>query len=387
MLLATIGGVGLWSIVVALPVVQAEFGVARAEASLPYTMTMLAFMLGGVIMGRVADRFGVVLPVVIGALALGAGYMATAFAANLWQFAALYALLVGGLGSCAVFGPLVADTSLWFVRRRGIAVALCASGNYFAGAIWPPILQHAMTSYGWRATHIGVGLFCVVTMLPLALALRRPPPVQATGATALTTGRLTQLGLSPGALQCLLMLAGIACCVAMAMPQVHIVAYCADLGYGPARGAEMLSLMLGFGVISRLISGAITDRVGAPVMMLLGSALQAVALALFLHFDSLGSLYVLSAIFGLFQGGIVPSYAIMVRQFFPPAEAGLRVSLVLSATLAGMALGGWLSGVIFDATASYRFAMVNGIAWNLLNLTIAAWLVLRLQLRAPLAVR
>lgn len=380
-LLATIGGIGLWSIVVALPAIQAEFGVARADASLPYTLTMLAFMVGGVGMGRLADRFGVVVPVVIGTLALGVGYVATAFVADLWQFGLLYALFVGGLGSCAVFGPLVADTSFWFTRRRGIAVALCASGNYFAGATWPPILQHFIATYGWRATHVGIGLFCVVTMLPLALALRRPPPVQSVGANLRTTDGLLRLGLSPNALQSLLMLAGVACCVAMAMPQVHIVAYCTDLGYGPARGAEMLSLMLGFGVVSRLVSGAITDRVGAPVMLLLGSGLQAVALALFLRFDSLGALYVLSAIFGLFQGGIVPSYAVMVRQFFPSGEAGLRVSLVLSATLAGMGLGGWLSGAIFDATLSYRWAVVNGMGWNLLNLAIAAWIVIRLRAR------
>ncbi|MFC0387583.1 MFS transporter [Muricoccus vinaceus] len=380
-LLATIGGIGLWSIVVALPAIQAEFGVARAEASLPYTLTMLAFMVGGVAMGRLADRFGVVLPVVIGALALGAGYIATTFVADLWQFGVLYAIFVGGLGSSAVFGPLVADTSFWFTRRRGIAVALCASGNYFAGAIWPPILQHFIATYGWRATHVGIGMFCVATMLPLALALRRPPPVQAGEGNVRATTGLAQLGLSPNALQSLLMLAGVACCVAMAMPQVHIVAYCADLGYGPARGAEMLSLMLGFGVVSRLISGAITDRVGAPVMLLLGSGLQAVALALFLQFNSLGALYILSALFGLFQGGIVPSYAVMVRQFFPAAEAGLRVSLVLSATLAGMGLGGWLSGAIFDATLSYQLALVNGIAWNALNLAIAAWIVIRLRTR------
>ncbi|WP_342452407.1 MFS transporter [Pararoseomonas baculiformis] len=380
-LLATIGGIGLWSIVVALPAVQAEFGVDRADASLPYTLTMLAFMVGGVFMGRLADRYGIVLPVVIGTLALGAGYVATAFARELWQFGLLYAILIGGLGSCAVFGPLVADTSFWFDRRRGIAVALCASGNYFAGTVWPPVLQHFIATQGWRTTHIGIGLFCVVTMLPLALALRRPPPVQASGGAARAAGGLARLGISKGALQFLLMLAGLACCVAMAMPQVHIVAYCADLGYGPARGAEMLSLMLGFGVVSRLVSGAITDRVGAPLMLLLGSGLQAVALMLFLQFDGLVALYVLSAIFGLFQGGIVPSYAVMARQFFPPAEAGLRVSLVLSATLAGMGLGGWLSGAIFDATLSYRLAMVNGIAWNLLNLAIAGWIVLRLRAR------
>ncbi len=384
-LLATIGGVGLWSIVVALPAVQAEFGLARAGASLPYTFTMLAFMVGGVVMGRLADRFGVVLPVVIGALSLGVGYTATAFAPDIGSYAALYALFIGGMGSCAVFGPLVADTSLWFTRRRGIAVALCASGNYFAGAFWPPLLQHFIAEYGWRSTHLGIAVVCVVTMLPLALALRRPPPRQAAGATALAADGLARLGLSPNALQALLVLAGISCCVAMAMPQVHIVAYCVDLGYGAGRGAEMLALMLGFGVISRLISGVITDRIGAAAMLFLGSFLQMVALALFLPFDSLSSLYVVSAIFGLFQGGIVPSYTMLIRQFFPPAEAGFRIGLVLSSTLAGMALGGWLSGLIFDATASYQMAVVNGIAWNLLNLSIAGWLLLRTRARMALA--
>jgi MFS family permease len=379
MLIATIGGVGMWSIVLTLPSVQQEFGVDRAAASLPYTLTMLAFMAGGVLMGRLADRFGVILPVVIGTFGLGIGYAATAFARELWQFAALYAVFVGGLGSAAVFGPLVADTSLWFQRRRGIAVALAASGNYFAGAIWPPILQQLIADHGWRATHVGIGLFCVVTMLPLALALRRRPPVPAAAAALPAADGLARLGLRPNALQALLMFAGVACCVAMAMPQVHIVAYCVDLGFGPARGAEMLSLMLGFGVVSRLVSGVVTDRIGAPAALLLGSALQCFALALFLRFDGLGSLYVLSAVFGLFQGGIVPSYAIMVRQFFPAAEAGFRVGLVLSSTLAGMALGGWLSGVIFDATASYRMAVLHGILWNFVNLAIAAWLVLRLR--------
>ena len=373
-LLAAIGGVGLWSIVVTLPTVQAEFGVARAGATFPYTLTMLGFMVGGVLMGHVADRWGVMVPAIIAALALAAGYTATAFATSIGQFALFYAGLIGLLGSCAVFGPLVADTSLWFTRRRGIAVALCASGNYFAGALWPPVLQHFIADYGWRATHLGIAVFCLVTMLPLTLALRRPPPSQAASASAQAAGDLARLGVSPGRLQGLLVLAGVACCVAMSMPQVHIVAYCVDLGYGAARGAEMLSLMLACGVVSRLASGFITDRIGAPAMLLLGGSLQAVALSLFLPFDSLASLYVLSAVFGLFQGGIVPSYAIIVRQFFPPQQAGWRVSLVLSATVAGMGLGGWLSGVIFDATASYDLAVINGLAWNGLNMAIAAWL-------------
>ena len=177
----------------------------------------------------------------------------------------------------------------------------------------------------------------------------------------------------------LLVLAGVGCCVAMSTPQVHIVAYCGDLGYGAARGAEMLSIMLAFGIVSRLASGWICDRIGGLRTLLLGSALQGIALVLFLPFDGLASLYLISALFGLFQGGIVPSYAIIVREYFPPAEAGARVGTVLMATLFGMALGGWMSGKVFDLTGSYNAAFINGIGWNLLNLSIVLFLMARLR--------
>jgi sugar phosphate permease len=187
------------------------------------------------------------------------------------------------------------------------------------------------------------------------------------------------LGISPLSLQILLAVAGVACCVAMSMPQVHIVAYCGDLGFGAARGAQMLSLMLACGIASRLISGVICDRIGGLRTLLLGSVLQGTALLLFLPFDSLASLYVISALFGLFQGGIVPSYAIIVREYFPPAEAGARVGTVLMCTLLGMALGGWMSGKVFDLTGSYQAAFVNGVAWNLLNLAVVIFLLWRVR--------
>ena len=386
LLLMTIGGAGMYGISVALPLVQSEFGVARADASLPYTLTMIGFGLGGILMGRLADRFGVIVPVMIGAASLGAGFIAAGTAPSLWQFALAHGLLIGFLGCSATFAPLVADTSLWFSRHRGIAVAICISGNYIAGAAWPPILQHFFESAGWRATYVGVGMFSVVAMLALSLMLRKRPPLIAAAAAPSAVARGEQpLGLQPNALLGLLSIAGVACCVAMSMPQVHIVAYCGDLGYGAARGAEMLSLMLGFGIVSRLASGWISDRIGGLRTLLLGSALQGIALALFLPFDGLVSLYVISALFGLFQGGLVPSYALIVREYFTPREAGARVGIVLMATLFGMALGGWMSGAIFDLTGSYRAAFVNGLAWNLLNLTIAFWLVRRARLRAALA--
>ena len=398
LVLMTVGGSGMYAVVVVLPSVQAEFGVARADASLPYTVTMIGFGLGGIAMGRLADRFGVMVPVIVGAISLGIGFVLAASAGSLWQFALAQGLLIGMMGSSATFAPLVADASLWFDRRRGIAVAICASGNYLGGAIWPPIIQHFVETVGWRQAYAGVGVFCVLTMLPLAFALRRRPPVIDGPETAATSAsehataakpgaaapaarapvdRARPLGLSPGSLQTLLCVAGVSCCVAMSMPQVHIVAYCGDLGYGPARGAQMLSLMLGFGIVSRLVSGMITDRIGGLRTLLLGSALQTLALALFLPFDSLSSLYLISALFGLFQGGIVPSYAIIVREHFSPLEAGTRVGAVLTATLLGMALGGWLSGKIFDITGSYHAAFVNGIGWNLVNLAIVVFLIAR----------
>ncbi len=388
LLLSTIGGVGMWSVVVALPAVQAEFHVARAGASFPFTLTMLGFGVSGILLGRLSDRFGIMFPVMLGSIALGGGYIAASFAGSLWQYALAQGLLIGA-GSSATFGPLLAHTSLWFVRRRGVAVAIFASGNYLAGTVWPPIVQHFIASVGWRDAYLGIGVFCMVTMLPLALLLRRAPPLTelqplTLGARASAHPRPDALGISSKALQMLLIVAGLCCCVAMSMPQVHLVAYCSDLGYGPARGAQMLSLMLGCGIVSRLTFGFICDRIGGLRTLLLGSTLQCIALLLFLPFDGLASLYVISALFGLFQGGIVPSYAIIVREYFPPREAGTRVASVITATLFGMAIGGWMSGAIFDLTGSYGAAFLNGIGWNLVNVAIAAWLLRRALWRPPL---
>jgi len=372
LVLGAIVGVAMWSVPVVLPAVQADFGVARADASLPYTLAMLGYAVGGVLMGRLSDRFGILLPIAVGACALSVGYIAAGFVPNLALFALLYGVI--GLGASAAFGPLIADVSQWFTRRRGIAIAIVSCGQYVAGTIWPPVLQHLVATQGWRATHIGLGVFCALTMLPLLFALRRRPPMAAVVA-ADPFGGAAGLGLSPNALLALLCVAGLACCVAMAMPQVHIVAYCGDLGYGVARGAEMLSLMLGAGIISRIASGFVADRIGGVATLLLGSGLQGVALLLYLFFDGLASLYVISALFGLFQGGIVPMYALIVREYFSPREAATRLGVVLMATLFGMALGGWMSGAIFDLTGSYRAAFVNGLLWNLINVSIMLWLL------------
>ena len=385
LLLMTIGGSGMYAITVVLPRMQQDFAASRGDASLAYTLTMIGFGIGGVLMGRLADRLGVMVVVMIGAVGLGLGYIAASFAPGLLVFCLVQGLLIGMLGTSATFAPLVADTSRWFDRRRGIALAICMSGNYTAGAVWPPVMQYFIDLAGWRQTYLGLGVFCIATMVPMALLLRRRPPSQDITTAAVSasgpepTFSRRPLGLPPNVLLALLSLAGVACCVAMSMPQVHIVAYCGDLGYGVARGAEMLAVMLGFGIVSRLVSGVICDRIGGLRTLLLGSALQGVALLLFLPFDGLVSLYVISALFGLFQGGIVPSYAIIIREHFPAARTGALVGAVIMCTLFGMALGGWMSGAIFDVTGSYKAAFWNGIAWNALNLVIAFFLLRKLN--------
>src|SRR5262249_48609794 len=227
-------------------------------------------------------------------------------------------------------------------------------------------------------THIGIGVFCALTMPMFLLALRRRAPMQGDdSADTFIAGTPRALGLSPNALQAVLCPPGLSRCVAVSVPPGHIVAYCGDLGYGVARGAEMLSLMLGFGIFSRIASGFIADRIGGVATLLLSSTLQGVALFLYLFFDGLASLYVISALFGLFQGGIVPMYAIIVRQYFPPQEAGTRLGIVLMATVFGVALRCWMSGALFDLTGSCQAAFVNGLVWNLVNVSIALWLLTR----------
>jgi MFS family permease len=381
LILMTLGGSSMYVVSVVLPEVQRDFGVSRADASLPYTLMMLGFGAGGLAMGKLADKWGVHVALWIGAVGVGSGFVLAGMSPNIWLFALAHGLLMGLFGSSSTFAPLLADTSLWWNKRRGIAVAVCASGNYLAGSIWPALAQQGVETMGWRNTYIWIGIVCGLGMATLAFLMRQRPPVLAVAAPGSLQSVASEkpFGLSVNTAHALLCVAGVACCVAMAMPQVHIVAYCTDLGFGAARGAEMLSIMLACGIVSRLVSGAICDRIGGLKTLVLGSVLQGIALLLFLPFDGMVSLYVISALFGLFQGGIVPSYAIIVREYFPAQRAGVLVGAVIMATMIGMALGGWMSGKVFDMTGSYHAAFVNGVMWNALNLSIALYLLWRLK--------
>ncbi len=376
LLVATVINSGMWAIIVIMPAVEMEFAASRAMSSLPYVLTMIGFAAGNLVIGRAVDRFGITASLVLAALVAAAAYALATLSGSLVTLSLLQFAL--GFATAAGFGPLIADISHWFVRRRGIAVAIAASGNYLSGAIWPMLLADVLQDSGWRAVYLMMAAVTLVTVIPLAFALRAKLPVE----THIAAERASMLnarsaGLSPRALQYLLGLAGIGCCVAMSMPQVHIVALCVGLGYGPAVGAQMLALMLMGGVVSRILSGLVADRLGGMRTLLIGSVLQCFGLFLYLPAGSMVSLYAVSLVFGLSQGGIVPSYALVVREYMPAREAGARVGFVMMATILGMALGGWLSGWIFDASGSYTLAFVNGIAWNGMNIAILLWLLAR----------
>jgi MFS family permease len=367
--IAIVGNAGMWVIILVLPSVQSEFGVDRASASLPFTLTMLGFALGNFYMGKLADRYNISTVLLFSSILLASCFIFAAQSNSILSLAVIQFVI--GFGTGASFGPVIADTSIWFLKKRGIAVALAASGNYLSGVVWPILTRDLLLNYGWRSVYLVLAIAAVLIMAPLSLALKRKISVESTRADDLISQNKAQnTQLSPKSLQLFLGLAGLACCVAMSMPQVHIVAFCVDLGFGSTVGGNMLSLMLAGGIVSRIVSGFLADKIGGLKTLLIGSSLQCIALFLYLPFNGLVSLYLVSLIFGLSQGGIVPSYAIVVREHMPAKEAGARVGFVLMMTIVGMALGGWMSGWIYDLSGSYTLAFWNGILWNLLNLVI-----------------
>jgi MFS family permease len=376
LIIAIFANTGMWAVITIMPALEAEFVTSRAVTSLPFTMNMIGFAVGNLVIGQIIDRFGVTLSVMVAAICSASAFFLATLAGDIYLLAAIHLLL--GFGTAAGFGPLITDISHWFLKQRGIAVALIASGNYLAGGIWPLFLSDILAEDGWRAAYLSLSVVTLCIILPLALLLqRRLPEAGHEIAARQVTQNIQKTRISPLRLQILLSIAGVACCVAMSMPQVHIVSYCVGLGYGPAVGAEMLSLMLFGGVVSRIASGLIADRIGGIRTLLLGSFAQGIALVMYLPFDGMASLYVVSLIFGLSQGGIVPSYALVVREFLPPKEAGARIGFVIMMTIIGMALGGWMSGWIYELTGSYQAAFINGIAWNALNLGIVLWILSR----------
>ena len=387
LIIMTIGATGMYAVILSLKPILVEFESSRAAASLPYAFTMIGYGLGGILMGKISDRFGVFWPVLFAGFMLSAGFAIASIADNLLQLCIIQAVMIGLLGSGATFAPLVADTSHWFTHRRGIAVGIVISGNYLAGAIWPPIIQDMIDAANWRTAYTTLAVITVSILPILSFILYRRPNIEHAEITSHSNGISGRpLGFAPNTLQCVICFAGIGCCIAMSVPQVHIIPYVTDLNFEARHGANMLAIMLGCGVVSRIVSGVICDRIGGLNTLLLGSALQLGVLILYLPFDSLTALYTLAALFGLSQGGIVPSYTIIVRTFFKAKDAGWRIGMALFFTMLGMAVGGWLAGALYDLTGSYELAFINAIGFNIANLAIAGMLRQRLTKSKPATV-
>ena len=377
-ILAVIGTVGMWSVVVFIPEIENEFKVDRGTSSLLYAATMIGFGFGTVIIGKIFDKHGIKKPIVIASISLIISYYLYSISIYFWNLLFLQAFM--GFAAAAFFGPAMADITNFFNNRRGLALSIVASANYVAGASWPLVISFALNFVDWRTTHFWISIFCLVSMLPILGFLKNYKNIQNEEANIMSSKDEPSINLSNNQLQIILMFAGVCCCVAMSMPQVHMVALCVDNGFGLQVGTEILAVMLYSGMISRILFGFLSDKIGPLPTILLGSFLQMISLVFFLPFNSQLSLYMVSLMFGLSQGGIVPAYAIIIRKYLPLQQAGVRVGLVLGATIVGMALGGWISGEIFDLTQSYYLAFVNGILWNLLNILAIVYVIFKSDL-------
>ena len=374
--MSVLGTAGMWSVVIIMPSIQNEFQLDRAASTYPYVTTMFGYGFGNVIIGRMLDKIGIKKPIIFALSLLITSYLLSTLANNILWLSIIQFFL--GFSAAAFFGPMMADISKYFNKRKGLAVSLVASGQHLCGAIWPFIIKDFLIEGDWRNAHLFIALICSIFIPILFYFIGNKSPNSKNNTLVLeeikNTNSNLKLSISNQRVQTLLMIAGIFCCVAMAMPQVHIVPLCIDSGFGLGVGTEILSFMLFAAVTSRVLFGLLSDKIGPIQTLILGSALQAISLSMFLPFDSQLSLYIVAIFFGLSQGGIVPIYAVIISKFLPANEVAERVGLLIFATIIGMSLGGWLSGEIYDYTSSYSLAFLNGIFWNIINLIIMIYL-------------
>jgi MFS family permease len=368
-------------IVVGMKQIQADLGTERSVVALAGSLVWVGTGLGGIPMGWLADRIGIKSVIAIGAAAMALGLAVSTIGGTIPLYLG-HGLLIGLIGNGAIYAPLLIYVSRWFDRRRGAAIALISSGQYIAGVFWPSIFERGIAAYGWQTTmlaYAAVVLACILPLLPFLHAV--PPPVSA--GPAVSAGRdRSVLGLRPNLVQALICVAGFCCCIPMAMPSSHIVAYCSDIGIGMAQGASMLSVLLGCAFISRQFWGAMADRIGGLRTVMAGSACQAVAIAAFLITQNEVGLFVIAGIYGLGFSGIIPSYSVTIRDLFPSSEASWRIPTVLFTAMSGMAVGSWLAGRIYDHFGSYAPAFATGVVFNVLNLVLIGFLVSRLPRRS-----
>jgi MFS family permease len=372
-----------WITVVALKDIADEVGGTRSIPALASALAWLGGGVGGIMMGRIADGIGTRWTVICGSLMIGLGLAISTLGPS-WPLWIGHGLFIGLIGLGGINAPLYIYVSRWFDRRRGSALALISSGSYLAGALWPPVFELAIASFGWRQTMLWYALAEIVIIVPFAMLYFRAPPEVFHPATASGTSvaKAHVLGWPPNAVFAMMCAASVLCCIPMAMPQGHLVAFCSDLGISRSVGALMLSVLLGVAFLSRQVWGAISDRIGGLATVLIGSALQATAMTAFLFTQDEFGLFTVAAVFGLGFSGIIPAYVLALRELFPASEASWRIPTLLLFSGLGMATGGWLAGLLYDHFGYYAPAFAAGIGTNILNLIVVGMLVGRQRYRA-----
>jgi MFS family permease len=375
-----------WITAVALKDIAAEAGGTRSIPALASALAWLGSGAGGILMGRLADRVGTRWTVMSGALMIGVGLSVSTLGPP-WPLWIGHGLFIGLIGLGGINAPLYIYVSRWFDRRRGSALALISSGSYLAGAIWPPVFERAIDSLGWRQTMLWYALAEIVIIVPLAAIYFRHPPEEVHAVTASGTGagRARVLGMPRNLVFAMMCAAGVLCCIPMAMPQGHLIAFCSDLGISRSMGALMLSVLLGTAFISRQIWGVISDRIGGLATVLIGSAWQTASMAGFLLTQNEAGLFTVAAAFGLGFSGIIPAYVLAVRELFPASEASWRIPTLLLFSGFGMAAGGWIAGLLYDHFGYYAPAFATGVGANLLNMLVVGLLVARQRFHAARA--
>ena len=365
-------------IAVALRPMAIDLGTARSAPAAASSMAYIGAGLGGILAGWLAERIGLRIIVIFGAIMIGAGMVVSA-SGGLYHLYAGHAVLIGLFGASCMFSPIMTYVSRWFDRRRGTAIALISSGQYIAGVVWPSLFQLSVDAYGWRASMAWFGGIVAVIVVPLAaIFLRRPPESPAFGTAHSGPAAGTRVvGLHPDVALGLLCLAIFSCCMTMSMPMAHLVAFCSDIGIGPGPGAAMLSVLMGSAFLARQFWGWLSDRIGGLRTILCGSIAQAIAMSGFLLTQDEIGLFTVSAAFGLGYAGLIPAYVLAVRALYPASEASWRVPVIMFAGLLGMAGGGWIAGVLYDVSGYYAPAFATGIGFNLLNLAVILPLVVR----------
>ena len=370
-----------WITAVALKDIAAEVDGVRSIPALASALAWLGSGIGGILMGRIADKVGTRWTVICGALMIGLGLAISTFGPP-WPLWIGHGIFIGLIGLGGINAPMYIYVSRWFDRRRGSALALISSGSYLAGAMWPPVFERAIAAFGWRQTMLWYALVEIVVIVPLAaIYFRAAPEVIHPAAAIASNGKSARvLGWPPNLVFGMMCAAAVMCCIPMAMPQGHLVAFCSDLGLSRSIGAMMLSVLLGTAFLSRQIWGAISDRIGGLATVLIGSAWQAASMTAFLLTQSEAGLFAVAAAFGLGFSGIIPAYVLALRELFPASEASWRIPTLLLFSGCGMALGGWLAGLLYDHFGYYAPAFAAGIGANILNLLVVGTLVGRQRL-------